>query len=347
LASRRRYRWTRGRVTDYWDEVFDLDGAQIGVSPDDDSAFLASLGSSRSPRMRDVLSTIQADQDAIIRASSRGPLIVDGGPGTGKTVVALHRAAYLLYSDPHLDRGSNSILFVGPHEPYLAYVMDVLPNLGEDSVQTCTLRELVPEGAGAGAERDPEVARLKSSAKLLEAVERAVDRYEKPPSESLTIDTPWCELRLTAAEWAEAFEAADPGSQHNEARDEVWEALLDILIDQVEDEEVPSTLLRRYLLRDDELTSRFRRAWPLLDPVGVVADLWSVPEFLRRCAPWLSGQEARMLQRADARSWSISDLPFLDAARRRRGAPGHHGAGVGEQPPSRPSARAGTGWPRT
>src|SRR6201999_2154665 len=115
LASRRRYRWTKGRVSDYWDEVFTPDGLEGHAALDDQSAFIASLGSSRSPRMRDVLSTIAADQDAIIRASSRGALIVDGGPGTGKTVVALHRSAYLLYSDPRVGHRRGGLLFVGPH----------------------------------------------------------------------------------------------------------------------------------------------------------------------------------------------------------------------------------------
>src|SRR4051812_14517540 len=104
LASRRRYRWTRGRIRDYWDEVFTAAELAGHAALDDQSAFLASLGGARSGRMRDVLGTIQADQDAIIRASSRGALVVDGGPGTGKTVVALHRAAYLLYADPRLGR---------------------------------------------------------------------------------------------------------------------------------------------------------------------------------------------------------------------------------------------------
>jgi hypothetical protein len=104
LASRRRYRWKRGLVSDYWDEVFTPDGFAGHAALDDQSAFIASLGSDRSARMRDVLGTIAADQDAIIRAGSRGALVVDGGPGTGKTVVALHRAAYLLYSDPRLGR---------------------------------------------------------------------------------------------------------------------------------------------------------------------------------------------------------------------------------------------------
>ena len=104
--------------------------------------------------MRDVLGTIQADQDAIIRAGSRGALVVDGGPGTGKTVVALHRSAYLLYSDPRLGHRRGGVLFVGPHQPYLAYVADV-PSLGEEGVQTCTIRDLVAEGATAAAEDAP------------------------------------------------------------------------------------------------------------------------------------------------------------------------------------------------
>ena len=162
LVSRRRYRWSRGRVSDYWDEVFTADGLEGNAALDDQSAFIASLGASRSPRMRDVLSTIQADQDAVIRAGSQGALVVDGGPGTGKTVVALHRTAYLLYSDPRLGHRRGGVLFVGPHRPYLAYVADVLPSLGEEGVQTCTLRDLVPEGATAVVEPDPEVARLKA-----------------------------------------------------------------------------------------------------------------------------------------------------------------------------------------
>lgn len=181
LASRRRYRWTRGRISDYWDEVFTPDGVVGHAALDDQSAFIATLGSNRSARMRDVLSTIQADQDAIIRAGSRGALVVDGGPGTGKTVVALHRSAYLLYSDPRLGHHRGGVLFVGPHEPYLGYVADVLPSLGEEGVQTCTLRNLVAEGATASAESDPDVARLKSSADLVKAVEAAVRFYEEPP----------------------------------------------------------------------------------------------------------------------------------------------------------------------
>lgn len=321
LASRRRYRWTRGRISDYWDEVFTADGFEGHAALDDQSAFIASLGANRSPRMRDVLGTIQADQDAIIRAGSRGALVVDGGPGTGKTVVALHRSAYLLYSDPRLGHRRGGVLFVGPHQPYLAYVADVLPSLGEEGVRTCTLRDLVAEGAEATAEADPEVALLKSSADLVRAIEPAVRFYENPPAEGMTVTTDWSDIRLSADDWAEAFEAAEPGTPHNEARDQIWEALLTILTDKHDDEEAPAHLLRRSLLRNRELLTVFNRAWPLLEAADLVGDLWSVPAYLRMCAPWLSLDDVRRLRRENARAWTVSDLPLLDAARQRLGDP--------------------------
>ena len=320
LASRRRYRWTRGRISDYWDEVFTSDGFEGHAALDDQSAFIASLGSSRSTRMRDVLGTIAADQDAIIRAGSRGALVVDGGPGTGKTVVALHRSAYLLYSDPRLSHRRGGVLFVGPHQPYLAYVADVLPSLGEEGVQTCTLRDLVPEGATAAIETDPDVARLKSSADMVKAIEPAVRFYEKPPAKPMTVKTPWSDIWIGAADWAEAFAAPEPGTPHNEARDQIWDELLAILTDK-HDGDVPADLFRKSLLQNRELQATLNRAWPLIEPADLVGDLWSVPAYLRLCAPWLSPDDAAKLQREDAHAWTVSDLPLLDAARQRLGDP--------------------------
>jgi DNA helicase IV len=321
LASRRRYRWTRGRVTDYWDEVFTPDGFDGHAALDDQSAFIAGLESSRSPRMPDVLGTIQADQDAIIRAGSHGALVVGGGPGTGKTVVALHRTAYLLYSDPRLGHRRGGVLFVGPHQPYLAYVADVLPSLGEEGVQTCTLRDLVPEGAAAGSETDPDVVHLKSSMDVGTVIETAVRFYEEPPPTEMTVETDAADLRLTADDWAEAFEVPDPGTPHNEARDQIWEQLLTILTDR-DDGDAATDLLRKSLLQNRELLTTFDRAWPLLEAADLVGDLWSVPAYLRRCAPWLSRDDVQKLQRADAQAWTVADLPLLDAARQRLGDPG-------------------------
>nr|WP_286185959.1 RNA polymerase recycling motor ATPase HelR [Sphaerisporangium cinnabarinum] len=339
LAARRRYRWARGRVTDYWDEELVPDGAGSSAALDDQSAFVASLGASRSPRMRDVLGTIQADQDAIVRAGSRGALVVDSGPGTGKTVVALHRAAYLLYADPHVGGGHGGrhggghggghggVLVVGPSRPYLAYVADVLPGLGEEGVQTCTLRDLVPEGATARAEADPEVARLKASAGLVAAIEPAVRFSERPPAEGMEVETPWADVWLSTADWAEAFESVDPGTPHNEARDDVWGALVEILVDKAcggateDGADVEADDVRRALRGHRGLGAAFDRAWPLVEPTDLVADLWSVPAYLRLCAPSLTPEQVRALQRPDAHAWTTADLPLLDAARRRLGDP--------------------------
>lgn len=323
LVSRRRYRWQGGRVTDYWDEVFTAEGLASSAALDDQSAFIASLGTNRSERMRDVLGTIQADQDAIVRAGSKGALVVDGGPGTGKTVVALHRTAYLLYSDPRLGHRKGGVLFVGPHQPYLSYVSDVLPSLGEEGVRTCTIRDLVPEGADAPIEADANVARLKSSADMVGAIEPAVGLYEEPPSEGMSIETHWADVWLSPDDWAVAFHAAAPGTPHNEARDEIWEELVTIIVEKHDDEEAdaPPDLLRKTLRQNEDLRETFHRAWPLIEPTDLVGDLWTVPAYLRRCAPWLSLDEIRSLQRDEPQAWTLSDLPLLDAARQRLGDP--------------------------
>ncbi|WTZ90350.1 AAA family ATPase [Streptomyces sp. NBC_01378] len=326
LASRRRYRWTGGRISDYWDEVFTPDGLEQRAALDDQSAFIASLGSNRSARMRDVLGTIQADQDAIIRAGSRGALVVDGGPGTGKTVVALHRSAYLLYSDPRLSHRRGGVLFVGPHRPYLDYVADVLPSLGEDGVQTCILQDLVTEGAAATVETDPDVARLKSSADMVRAIEKAVRFYEEPPAKGMTATTAWSDIWVSADDWAEAFKAPGPGAPHNEAREQVWEELASILMDKQgmdEDEDgVSPDLFLRSLRQDRDLVAALDSAWPLLEAADLVSDLWTVPAYLRMCAPWLDREDVAKLQRKDApQAWTVSDLPLLDAARQRLGDP--------------------------
>lgn len=346
LASRRRYRWTGGRITDYWDEVYTDAGFENRAVLDDQSAFIASLGVSRSPRMRDVLATIAADQDAIIRAPSRGALVVDGGPGTGKTVVALHRAAYLIYADSRLRERSGGVLFVGPHQPYLAYVADVLPSLGEEDVRTCTLRDLVPGADSYPTEGNAVVARLKADARMVAAIEPAVALYEEMPSDGTNISTQDGTVWLAPGDWQEALASVEPGTPHNVARDEVWSCLIGILADKLQRQGEPHTDNRfesileedefdAYGLRPDEdddprrrsletnedLVDIFGRVWPRLAAEDIVGDLWEVPAYLRRCAPWLAPDEVALLQRTPADAWTAADLPLLDAARRRLGDP--------------------------
>ena len=154
----------------------------------------------------------------------------------------------------------------------------------------------------------------------MKAIEPAVRFYENPPAKPMTVKTHWSDISLSADDWAEAFEAPDPGTAHNEARDQIWEELLTILTGK-HDGNVPADLLRTSLRQDRELRAALNRAWPLIDPADLVADLWSVPAYLRMCAPWLAAGDAAKLQREDAQAWTVSDLPFLDAARRRLGDP--------------------------
>lgn len=164
------------------------------------------------------------------------------------------------------------------------------------------------------------MALLKSSADLVTAIEPAVGIYEEPPTEGMTVATHWSHLWLSADDWAAAFEAVEPGTPHNEARDQIREELLTILMDK-DTSDAPPELLRRSLLQNRELIRTLNRAWPMLEASDLVGDLWSVPAYLRKCAPWLSLDDVRTLQRADAQAWTVSDLPLLDAARQRLGDP--------------------------
>ncbi|MDJ0420931.1 RNA polymerase recycling motor ATPase HelR [Dietzia kunjamensis] len=333
VTYRRRYRWSGGRIVDYWDEVFgDDDEVSAHVSPDDLSAFVSSLSEARTGRMRDVLTTIQADQDAIIRADSRGTLIVDGGPGTGKTVVALHRAAYLLHAQSRGGLRRGNLLLLGPHRPYLDYVADVLPSLGEHSVQTATAADLglaalggviaTPPG-GLPDEPDPEVFRLKSDLRMVEAIVAAVRFSEQPPEQSMLVQTEWVDLRLTPADWAEAFGSVEDGTPHNEAHPQIRETVAEILVDRAlhnsADGGVPQEVLRAELAAHPDLHRALYRAWPMIRATDLIGDLWSVPAYLRLCAPWLTTNQLQLLQRPAAGACTTADLPLLDAAHHRLG----------------------------
>ncbi|WP_328814162.1 RNA polymerase recycling motor ATPase HelR [Rhodococcus sp. NBC_00297] len=320
IAWRRRYRWTAGRVSDYWDEVFTAEIPVGAVALDDRSAFVADLGAARSSRMRDVLGTIAADQDAIVRAPSRGVRVVDGGPGTGKSIVALHRAAYLLYADPQVGHHRGGVLVIGPHEPYLSYVADVLPDLGEDGVRVCLLDEMVPEGRKAVAESSPRAAAVKGSAAMVEMIDRAIRFYETPPATDMVVDTEWGAVLLRAADWAEAFAAPDAATPHNDAREEIWAALGDTVVDRLA-ADVSATDLASSLREIDELRDRVESSWTVIDAPDLVADLWAVPAYLRHCAPWLDEDDRAAVRRDLGAPWTTADLPLLDVARRRLGDP--------------------------
>jgi hypothetical protein len=235
------------------------------------------------------------------------------------------------------------VLFVGPHQPYLSYVADVLPSLGEEGVQICTLRNLVAEGAAAAVESDPAVARLKSSARLLEAIEPAARFYEEPPTTGIRVETPWSAIWLSADDWAEAFETPDPGTPHNEARDQIWDALLAILMDKNDDgEDVSAHQFRKALLQNRELLATFNRAWPLIEAADLVGTCG-------RCPPTCG---VRSLAQPDEVGAAARGRPGLDGVRPAaagRGAaaarrPGGVPAPAPQEAASPPSASR---WPRS
>ena len=262
LASRRRYRWARGRINDYWDEVFTPDGLEGNAALDDQSAFIASLGDSRSGRMRDVLGTIQADQDAVIRAGSRGTLVVDGGPGTGQDgrrpaprgVPPVRRPA------PRRRPRRRARGRSAPAVPRLRRRRAAQPRRGRRA-------DLHPARPAPGRARprrtstDPEVARLKATAEMVTAIEPAVGFYEEPPTEGMEVETPWADVWVSTHDWVEAFESLEPGTPHNEGRDQVWDELLTILVDKHEGRrrDVSEELVRRALAQHDGPRRRLRR----------------------------------------------------------------------------------------
>ena len=155
---------------------------------------------------------------------------------------------------------------------------------------------------------------------MVTAIEAAVRFYEQPPATGMTVETDWSDIWLSAGDWAEAFGAPEPGTPHNEARLQILDELVTILMDSC-DADVPAEAFGKSLRQNRELITTLNRAWPLLDATDLVGDLWSVPAYLRTCAPWLRPDKVRRLQRRDAKAWTVSDLPLLDAARQRLGDP--------------------------
>lgn len=160
------------------------------------------------------------------------------------------------------------------------------------------------------------MAGLKASARMVNAIETAVRFYEEPPRTGTRVAVERSEVWLSAEDWAEAFDAVGHGTPHNEARGQIWDELVEILVAKSSEDS------RAALERNTALRDALNRAWPVLHADDLVSDLWSVPAYLRKCAPWLSAPEVRLLQREDPKAWTVADLPLLDAARQRLGDAG-------------------------
>jgi len=343
---RRRQFHTRGRrVLDFTDEVF----GRPGSGERGDAALLAAINAPRGDGMRDIVATIQAEQDQIIRLDHSGVLVVEGGPGTGKSVVALHRVAYLLYTQR--DRFERQgVLVVGPSEAFLNHIGRVLPSLGESEVVFMTTGDLVP-GLRVTAEDAPEVARLKGSLKMLDVLAAAVADRQRLPADPLSIELSDITVRIDAetAEWARE-EARASGRPHNEAR-----AVFREIVSWVLTERAIARIGRGWLTREDRTAweqlredlikeladnahfiAALDELWPILTPQALLASLYTSADRLAA-----AGAD-QVLWRPDGEAWTVSDVPLLDelvdllgrdkaaeqAAERERKAEADYAAGV-------------------
>lgn len=315
IRRRRQFHYRGTDVASFTDEDF----GRPGAGARGDAALLAAVNAPRGPGMRDIVATIQAEQDEIIRLAHPGVLVIEGGPGTGKTVVALHRVAYLLYTQrEQMER--NGVLVVGPNPAFLHHIDRVLPSLGENRVVFTTTGGLVP-GLEVAAEDTPEAARAKGSLRILDVLRAAIADRQRLPEEPLPIELSDVTVRVDAAtaEWARE-EARGSGLPHNEARPVFREIVTYVLT-----ERAIGRIGRGWLTRDDreaweqlreDLTAElaesaeFRAAldalWPELTPESLLAPLLSSRERLRAAG----ADEA--LFRPDGAAWTVSDVPLLD-----------------------------------
>ncbi|WP_285037641.1 UvrD-helicase domain-containing protein [Plantibacter sp. ME-Dv--P-095] len=321
LRLRRRIGTAGRRVTEVHDEVLDTtllsDDEPSGIG--ESGALLAALGRARTKHMADIVDTIQAEQDAIIRAPLPGTLLVQGGPGTGKTAVALHRAAYLLYE--HRERLMRSVvLIVGPNSTFLDYISRVLPSLGETAVVLVTPATLVP-GLDAHAEDSLDVAELKGQLRMADVVARAVRERRVPLDEPVTIriagDGP---LRVTPGVLRRIKAGIErSGTPHNEAKLRFDRAVLTHLIglEAKRDGFEPRTgedadERRQELSEEPEVEELLDTMWPILDPAEIIDSLFTDAELLARVTPDHTDEERRLLLRAPADPDTTGDTAWAD-----------------------------------
>jgi DNA helicase IV len=320
-VRRRRHLVTQGRsVTGIEDEVLDLTSGTVAESSlSGEGALLAAMAAGRTSRMGDIVATIQTEQDAIIRSELAGALVVQGGPGTGKTAVALHRAAYLLYAHRRLLERSG-VLLVGPSLSFLHYIDQVLPSLGETGVVSTTVAELLP-GLVADGEEAPEVARIKGRASWARIVQRAVRARQRVPAEDQHLRIDGHDLVVRRADVREAIAKAHRTHKpHNLARVPFVREMLGRLADQyVAQLGGPVAPEERAEVIDDlrhqrEIRIALNLAWMPLTPERLIEDLFVKPHRLAEAAPDMSRADRAALARPKGSRWTPADVPLLDEA---------------------------------
>ncbi|MEO7016163.1 MAG: ATP-binding domain-containing protein [Leifsonia sp.] len=344
VRARRHLTMTGRTVSRVDDEVFDealLDGVDGGTEVvKGEGALLAALTAQRTGRMHDIVATIQAEQDRIIRSDLRGALVVQGGPGTGKTAVALHRAAYLLYANRQR-LSSSGVLVVGPSVAFLRYIEAVLPSLGETGVVLQALGELFPS-VEATTDDEPVAARLKGSAQMARLLSRAVRSRQKVPVVAQTVEIDGERLQVEPELIARAVARAQRGGKpHNLARVAFVKQALSELTDKLSAQlrakgqtidEADLMVLREDLRTSYDVRVLLNTAWLPLTPEKFLQDLYARPSWLAELTPrWTDAQRAS-LARERSEPFTVSDVPLLDEAAELLGAfPGKPDAGARER----------------
>lgn len=325
---RRRHIATRARtVTSVEDELLDVDQAQHqGLTLQGEGALMSALSSARSGRMGDIVATIQGEQDRVIRASDRGILVVQGGPGTGKTAVALHRAAYLLYTQrERLER--SGVLIIGPSRTFLRYIEQVLPSLGESGVVQMTIGDIVP-GLSAQDDDPVNIAAIKGRAAFSRILREAVRLIPRLPDRDQVLQVWNRRVTLRVKDVQEALSRARrSGRPHNVARESFAMGLMELLAGRliVEAGDASSTAdidpddLRTWMseIRDSVDARRaINLAWMPTQAPAFLRKLWSRPDLLaqanRKAGTPLSVEDLSLLYRAQDEPLTISDIPLID-----------------------------------
>ena len=304
----------------YSDEVFDTDRLETTTGLQGEAALLASLETDRTGQMSSVVATIQAEQDAVIRADSNEPLLVQGGPGTGKTVVALHRAAYLLY-DQRQALAENGVLIVGPSTHFLAYISEVLPSLGETGVVSAVPAQLYP-GVRKGLVESAEVAQIKGQSEMIALLANSVRNRQIRPTQDLLAWYGSDRVTMPAKVLAACFDTALRLPSHNEAADRFRMSVIEAFAEQVYSRAFDNYAeAYRSFAASPSLKIFLLRHWPTLTPEQALNDLLGSPALLRKAAvgTGLTRQQVSLLGREridevdlDDSRWSDADIPLLD-----------------------------------
>lgn len=317
VVRRRHISTVARQVRGIEDDVLDVEAAgDAGMSFQGEGALMSALATARGGHMTDIVATIQAEQDAIIRSLDRGIVVVQGGPGTGKTAVALHRAAYLLYTHREtLER--SGVLIVGPSRIFLRYIEQVLPSLGETGVVSLPLGDLLP-GIHAETTDTAEVAAVKGKLAWIDTIRAAVRDLQRLPLENKTffIDGKTATLTREAVGAARA-KARRGGKPHNVARNGFALDLIDVLVKQLAGPDADPEDLDWW--RESVRSSRDARreinlCWMPTSATTLLRRLYDKPEVLARVARGLSARDLMLVRRAVEEPFTVSDVPLLDEA---------------------------------